>query len=180
MQGIITKYHSEKGYGFIYSKEYEEHIFVHILNVTNASTLSQGQSVSFDIEKTKKGLSAIAVVAGKKQLSSYLLFGIISLFITIFIFTYLYFNSLLNPIIIYLVALNSTTFLLYGYDKFISSREGLRIPEWNLHLLAILGGSPLALASQKIFRHKTIKSSFQLIYWFIVFVQIGVVIAFKG
>jgi uncharacterized membrane protein YsdA (DUF1294 family) len=67
--------------------------------------------------------------------------------------------------------------LLYGYDKFISSGDALRVPEYNLHALALLGGSPAGLLAQKFFRHKSIKGSFQLIYWLIVFGQIALIYA---
>nr|WP_255494606.1 DUF1294 domain-containing protein [Sulfurovum sp. bin170] len=92
---------------------------------------------------------------------------------TIAIFAYL--SQQTNPILAYFIAINITTFLLYGYDKLIASGDRLRVPEWNLHGVAILGGSPAGLISQQLFRHKTIKGSFQLVYWLIVVVQVGVI-----
>ena len=82
----------------------------------------------------------------------------------------------LQTLLAYLLAVNISTFLLYGYDKFISKGERLRVPELNLQALALLGGSPAALLAQKFFRHKTIKQSFQIVYWFTVVIQMGVVI----
>jgi len=172
-KGVVTYYNEDKGYGFINTKEYERDIFVHFSKIKNADELSQGQIVEFNIEESSKGLSAINVIAGDKQKSPYFIFGVISAFITTFIFYILYFYQKLNPILSYLIAINITTFILYGYDKFISTGERLRVPEYNLHALAILGGSPASLSAQKFFRHKTIKSSFQMVYWIIVFIQIG-------
>ena len=174
MQGYVIHFNEEKGYGFIGSDDYEENIFVHITQVKNADELSQGQAVEFDIEKTKKGLAAINVMAGKKQYSPYLIFGLLSLFLSIAIFSYA--SQQMQILIAYLIAINSTTFLLYGYDKFISSGEKLRVPELNLQTLALLGGSPAALIAQKFFRHKTIKGSFQIVYWLIVTLQIGLLL----
>jgi len=174
MQGYIIHFNKEKGYGFIDSDEHEENIFVHISEVTNAETLEQGQEVTFKIEKTAKGLSAILVKAGAKQRSPYLIFGFISLLITLAIFAYA--TQQLQTLLAYLIAVNITTFLLYGYDKFISKGESLRVPELNLQALALLGGSPAALLAQRFFRHKTIKESFQIVYWITVLIQIGVVI----
>ena len=175
MHGKIMNYNPEKGYGFIYSDEYDDNIFVHKSDIRNADELFQGQSVEFQLKETKKGLSAVSVVAGAKQQSPYFIFGLISAIMTVAIFTYLYIYEPIQPIISYLIAINISTFLLYGYDKFISSGKALRVPEWNLHALAILGGSPAGLASQKFFRHKTVKGSFQLVYWLIVVVQVGLV-----
>ena len=173
MQGKIINFDREKGYGFIYSNDYKENIFIHKSEIKNASELFQGQNVEFQIKRTKKGLSAIGLEAGVKQQSPYLLFALISAIITIAIFSYLYVYEHIRPIFSYLIAINFSTFVLYGYDKLISSGEALRIPEWNLHALAILGGSPAGLASQKFFRHKTVKGSFQLVYWIIVVIQVG-------
>lgn len=175
MQGKVIHFNVEKGYGFIFSEEYEEDIFVHKSKLTNATELFQGQSVEFQIKETKRGLSAVSVVAGAKQQSPYVIFGVISLILTVIIFSYLYFYEPIKPILSYIIAINLSTFLLYGYDKLIAGGEKLRIPEWNLHALAIVGGSPAGLASQKFFRHKTLKGSFQLVYWTIVVIQVGLI-----
>ena len=170
MQGYIIHFNEEKAYGFIRSQEQEENIFVHISQVKNAQELSQGQAVTFEIEKTKKGLSAINVLAGKKQRSPYLIFGVISFVFMLLVFAYL--SQKMHILIAYLLSINLATFLLYGYDKLISSGEHLRVPELNLQALSLLGGSPAALMAQKFFRHKTIKGSFQVVYWLIVVLQI--------
>src|SRR4051812_30957114 len=61
----------------------------------------------------------------------------------------------------YLLAINVTTATLYGYDKRAASFGGLRVPECILHAFALLGGTPAAFASQRIFRHKTLKTRFR-------------------
>ena len=177
MQGIVVHYNKEKGYGFIDSEEHDENIFIHYSEIENASKLSQGQSVKFQVKKTSKGLSAINLEAGVKQYSPYLIFGGVSFLTTSVSFALLYQN--IQPILAYFIAINFTTFLLYGYDKFISSGEKLRVPEYNLHALALLGGSPAGLSAQNFFRHKTVKGSFQLIYWLIVVVQIALFYWFR-
>lgn len=176
MKGYIIHFNEEKGYGFIRSKAEEENIFVHITDVQNSDKLSQGQEVTFEIEKTQKGLAAVNVFAGKKQYSPYVIFGTISALFMLLLFLYL--SQKMDLILAYLLSINLTTFLLYGYDKSISSTERLRVPELNLQTFALLGGSPAALLAQKFFRHKTIKGSFQILYWVIVMLQIGLLIIF--
>jgi len=170
MQGIVINYNSEKGYGFIKSSEHEENVFVHIKEVKNRSELEVGQMVEFEMVSQPKGMAAINVIAGAKAKSPYVTFGIASLILTLLLFSLSinYLQSLLG----YLLAMNITTFLLYGYDKLISSTQKLRVPELNLQVLALLGGSPAALMAQKVFRHKTLKNSFQVVYWIIVVLQI--------
>ncbi len=109
----------------------------------------------------------------KRYTSPYLTFGTAALLLTL-MGTLLFIKQELHPIIAYLLGVNLTTFLLYGYDKQISRGDGLRVPEKILHLLALLGGSPAGLFAQKFFHHKTLKGSFQLIYWLTVLLQLGI------
>lgn len=74
------------------------------------------------------------------------------------------------------LAINVVTMAYYGYDKFQARRGGRRIPEVVLHALAILGGSLGAFAGQQLFRHKTVKGSFRIVFWFIVIVQTGLIV----
>ena len=77
----------------------------------------------------------------------------------------------------YLLFINCFTFLTYGYDKRAARKGKWRVRESRMHLLALLGGSPAALAAQKCFRHKTVKRSFQFTYWAIVILQAVVTVA---
>jgi uncharacterized membrane protein YsdA (DUF1294 family) len=56
----------------------------------------------------------------------------------------------------------------YEWDKRRARREGWRVAESTLHLLALLGGWPGALVGQRPFRHKTRKIPFQIVFWLIV------------
>jgi uncharacterized membrane protein YsdA (DUF1294 family) len=60
------------------------------------------------------------------------------------------------------------TFALYGYDKKQARHSGQRTPEKLLHGVELLGGWPGALLAQQVFRHKTRKFSYQLVFWLIV------------
>ncbi len=59
-------------------------------------------------------------------------------------------------------------FALYGYDKKQARHSGQRTPEKLLHGIELLGGWPGALLAQQVFRHKTRKFSYQLLFWLIV------------
>lgn len=60
---------------------------------------------------------------------------------------------------------------LYGYDKRQARAQGQRTPENVLHAVELLGGWPGALVAQQVFRHKTRKLSYQLVFWGIVLVH---------
>jgi uncharacterized membrane protein YsdA (DUF1294 family) len=53
-------------------------------------------------------------------------------------------------------------------DKRKSLTRQWRTPERTLHLLELLGGWPGGLVAQQVFRHKTRKLSYQVIFWSIV------------
>ena len=59
-------------------------------------------------------------------------------------------------------------FIAIYRDKRKSLTRQWRTPERNLHLLELLGGWPGGLIAQQVFRHKTRKFSYQLIFWSIV------------
>jgi uncharacterized membrane protein YsdA (DUF1294 family) len=68
------------------------------------------------------------------------------------------------------------SFGTYGYDKSIAGRDITRVPEVVLHLLTALGGTIGSFAAMQIFRHKTQKKSFQIVFWAIVVIQIIVLV----
>lgn len=60
------------------------------------------------------------------------------------------------------------TFFLYWSDKRKAQSDNWRTPENVLHALELAGGWPGALIAQQVFRHKTRKVSYQLVFWLIV------------
>ena len=63
-EGRVKWFNEKKGFGFI-EKDDGEDIFVHFSAIQDSGfkTLSEGQRVSFDVEKGKKGLAAANVKA---------------------------------------------------------------------------------------------------------------------
>lgn len=69
-------------------------------------------------------------------------------------------------------------FVTYGVDKDAAQRGARRVPENTLHMLALIGGWPGAFAAQQMFRHKTGKVSFQIVFWFTVALNCAAVVLF--
>ena len=63
--------------------------------------------------------------------------------------------------IYYLVAANLAAFVVYGVDKWLARRGGIRVSEKRLLLLAALGGSLGALLGIYVWHHKTLHSKFR-------------------
>lgn len=61
--------------------------------------------------------------------------------------------------------MSAISFSLYGLDKRAATRGGRRTPESRLHFFELLGGWPGALLAQRVFRHKTRKRSFQVMFY---------------
>ncbi|OIQ89742.1 hypothetical protein GALL_283580 [mine drainage metagenome] len=59
---------------------------------------------------------------------------------------------------------SAATFVVYGMDKSLAERGSRRIGEKSLHGLSLIGGWPGACLAQQMFRHKTGKASFQLVF----------------
>jgi len=79
--------------------------------------------------------------------------------------------------VLYVYAILSLlTFAWYGRDKYAARTGNRRTPEKTLHLLALLGGWPGALAAQQLFRHKTRKKPFRLLFWATVLLNCGAVV----
>ena len=72
----------------------------------------------------------------------------------------------------YLIGINAATIVLYGYDKRQAIGNGGRVPELVLHVAALAGGSPGALLAQGVFRHKTKKLRFKVVFVGIVLLQL--------
>ena len=80
------------------------------------------------------------------------------------------YDSLRHPLLVSLIALyliaSVAAFLTYAFDKSASRKPNARrVRERTLHLLGIAGGWPGALLAQRLFRHKSRKRSFQIVFW---------------
>jgi uncharacterized membrane protein YsdA (DUF1294 family) len=78
-----------------------------------------------------------------------------------------------DAIFAWLTAINIVTFVAFGYDKTIASKGVTRVPEAILLGLTLLGGCIGAMLARPLFRHKTQKMSFRLIFWPCVIVSIA-------
>jgi uncharacterized membrane protein YsdA (DUF1294 family) len=71
--------------------------------------------------------------------------------------------------------LSPAAFCAYGWDKWKAEREGRRISEKKLHVLAFSGGWPGAVAGQQWFRHKTLKPVFRTVLLLTALLHVAVV-----
>jgi uncharacterized membrane protein YsdA (DUF1294 family) len=98
--------------------------------------------------KTVAGLAFVALLAG--WLLQALPFGVV---------------------LVYAV-MSDVALFVYAFDKSAAVRGGWRTQEVTLHVVALLGGWPGALLAQDLFRHKSRKVEFQVVFWITVFVNV--------
>ena len=80
-----------------------------------------------------------------------------------------------NIILGYLLAVNITSFLLYGIDKYKAKKGRWRISEATLLTMAAIGGSIGALAGMRLWHHKTMHKKFKYGIPVIIMMQIALV-----
>ena len=199
-KGKIKTWNDEKGFGFIAQEDTKKQIFVHIKSFKNRSDRpKENQSVSFTISKDKQGrrfakdVSRVSDISPKNHKVSkirkrlkknnmqldYKSTHNISFFSIIIILSFLSFlvYSLINGklpllIIILYIIIGIITYIAYSIDKSKAIDQEYRISEKSLLLLSLVGGWLGAIVAQQRFRHKTKKTSFQVIFWITVFVNI--------
>ena len=74
-------------------------------------------------------------------------------------------------IVVVYAMLGSVAFALYAIDKLAAMHGRQRTPESMLHAVALFGGWPGALLAQDLFRHKSRKVRFQVVFWITVFIN---------
>lgn len=87
--------------------------------------------------------------------------------------------SINSILLIYLLAINLIGICIMGYDKLAAVKNLWRIPEKNLFLIAIIGGSIGCLLGMYTFRHKTLHTQFVIGMPVILIIQIALYIWLK-
>lgn len=75
-------------------------------------------------------------------------------------------------LLIYLLTVSISAFIMFGVDKQKAKKHKWRIPEHDLILVSILGGSIGAYLGMKLFRHKTKHKKFTVGIPCIIIIQI--------
>ena len=171
-QGTIETWNDEKGYGFIKSSEGGPKIFVHIKAFTNRNRRPiSSDSVTFETAKDDQGrLNAVKAELdrGKSNRRSGPIGRTPAIFFSLLFLCALayltYIGNIQRYILYWYLGASLFAFIAYAKDKFAARRGRWRTPEGTLHLLGLVGGWPGALIAQETFRHKSRKTSFQVIF----------------
>lgn len=172
MKGTVVKFNNERGFGFVRIASWQDDVFVHISDVQDREPPAIGQEVRFDLERTGKGPRAVNVrIKGKKTPRPLMLYLAPTLVVASVLAGLAMWRLGLHALAAWVVAVNAVTFVYFAYDKSAAKVNIFRVPEPVLHALVLVGGTPAALAARDIFRHKTVKTKFRVIFWIILALQ---------
>lgn len=181
IEGRIRSWKDDKGFGFIVPDAGGDEVFVHISELdAEGRRPAAGDRVSFEPGRDRRGrvcarsvtMAGVPLktrrVAGRPadhpaQWGGATLFAIPA-FLLLMVIAALFWRMPTGWFLLYLV-LSVVTFGLYRLDKTLAGRDGWRVPEPRLHLLALVGGWPGALLAQQFLRHKSVKQSFRRAFW---------------
>ena len=172
-QGKITDWKDDKGFGFITPNDGNQRVFVHIKSFSSRQQRPVGNEiVTYELRHDVKGRPQAERVAfvGKRgapaspsgQNNAPL---ILTAAFLVFVAGSVFAGRL--PIAVaglYMVA-SLVAFIAYALDKSAARNDQWRTQESTLHLFALAGGWPGALAAQRLLRHKSRKHSFQFVFW---------------
>jgi uncharacterized membrane protein YsdA (DUF1294 family)/cold shock CspA family protein len=184
--GRISDWNDDKGYGFVVPHEGGVRAFVHVKAFQSGSRRPlAGDLISYEVASDAKGRTNAARVrfAGqrierprpprrsapipRRALGMLFLLALVGVAV-----------AGLVPLVLaiaYLV-LSALSWLMYWWDKDAAGQGARRTPESTLHFVDLLGGWPGALIAQQQFRHKTVKASFQTVFWLTVLVNLVVAV----
>lgn len=179
-QGQISSWNEEKGFGFIAPVAGGEDVFVHWSAFLRRDQRPKPSDlVVYELAVDGRGrLQATAVAFEGKPLMPpasarrSAVFGpVFSMFILLLVLVATIVGSLPVVVLGIYVAGSAVAFVAYALDKSAAQRGQWRTRESTLHLLALVGGWPGALAAQRLLRHKSSKVHFQVAFWVSVFLN---------
>ncbi|HEY0721851.1 MAG TPA: cold shock and DUF1294 domain-containing protein [Gammaproteobacteria bacterium] len=180
-QGKITNWKDDKGFGFITPNGGGQPVFVHIKSFSNRQRRPvENENVTYGLKTNPNGrpqAESVAFVDERVPSATSFCYGDASFILVIaflvFVAVSVFFGKLPIAILwLYLIA-SVITFLSYAHDKSAARHNQWRMQESTLHLFALVGGWPGALAAQRLLRHKSKKTSFQIVFWFTVLLNGG-------
>lgn len=178
IDGKLSKWNDDRGFGFITPTLGGQEIFVHIKAFKGFSGRPQiGQRLAFEIEigpegkKRAKNVELVRVsrASRRHRVDSPAQWGTASYFaLPAFVLLFVLIQVLWRPpgwvAALYLAA-SAISFLVYAIDKSAAVAGRWRVSEGTLHMLGLIGGWPGAIVAQQVLRHKSNKAEFRSAFW---------------
>lgn len=171
--GRISEWNDDRGFGFVTPNGGGDRAFVHIKAFGRASIRPvAGTLVSYELAKDEKGrlnASGARFVAqqpknqrARRRTGTRTIIG--SLFLILLMLGWLV-GKIPSVVALAYAVMSVAAIVLYGIDKSAARNNRWRTQESTLHVAALIGAWPGALIAQDLFRHKSRKTPFQVVFW---------------
>lgn len=188
LQGKISNWNDDKGFGFVEQNGGGEQAFVHIkafksrFRRPSNSDVIIYELVHEDNNRVKAEniqFTRDTSPLPKKQVNNH---SVLRNYFTLLFVGGLFVSVIVGKLPLMLAGLyiimSLITFVAYALDKSAAKNDRWRTKESTLHLFSFLGGWPGALLAQNKLRHKSSKKEFQRAYQVTVLLNIGMLIGF--
>lgn len=179
-KGLLTAWNDAKGFGFITPEGGGERVFAHIGSYAGRGRPVSNRKVTYSITKDGQGRLRAGrfQYAGAAKLGASMAPGAwVAVAVVLVFFTFLaglfHQRYLPGSILAAYGAVSLVLFVIYWIDKQAAQRGAQRTAEKTLHFFELCCGWPGALMAQQVFRHKTRKGSYQLVFWLAVLANVG-------
>ncbi|SEG68524.1 DUF1294 domain-containing protein [Marinobacterium lutimaris] len=183
LQGKISNWNDEKGFGFVEQNGGGERAFVHIkaFNHRNRRPVD-GDVIIYELERDNKNRYQAKNIkyagernksAKKKSTQTGSLFGIFMAFYFAIISLLIFIGKISLSVLGLYLLMSVVAFIAYAIDKSAAQAGRWRTKESTLHILSLLFGWPGAYFGQEILRHKSIKKEFRTVYFITVILNIA-------
>ncbi|MFZ0487472.1 MAG: cold shock and DUF1294 domain-containing protein [Arenicellales bacterium] len=181
-KGKITSWKDDRGFGFIAPNGGGQQVFVHIKSFANRQRRPAGNEVvTYELRTDARGRAqAERVVFAGERLPPDASSGPSSIPLVlaggflVFVAGAVFAGKLPIAVLGLYCTASVVAFVAYALDKSAARNDRWRTQESTLHLFALVGGWPGALAAQRLLRHKSRKRSFQIVFWGTVVVNCGI------
>ena len=179
-KGSLTAWNDAKGFGFITPEGGGERVFAHISTYAGRGRPDSNRQVVYSVGRDDKGRPRAGrfQYAGAAHIGAGMAPGVwvAGAVVTVFfacLAGLFYLGYLPVAIIAAYGGVSLLSFVVYWIDKRAAKRRAQRMAEKTLHLSELFCGWPGAMMAQQIFRHKTRKGSYQLVFWLAVLANLG-------
>lgn len=173
LHGRITDWKDDKGFGFITPNGGGPRVFVHIKSFSNRQQRPAGNEiVTYELwhaAQCRPQAGNVAFVGKRVPPTAPCGQGNIALLLAVAFLALVAGWAVAGRLPIevagFYLAASLVAFIAYALDKSAARNGQWRTKENTLHLIALAGGWPGALAAQRLLRHKSRKQSFQILFW---------------
>lgn len=172
-QGRITRWKDDQGFGFITPNGGGDSVFVHIKSFSGRQRRPAGNElVTYELRHDARGrpqADSVAFVGERASSPGPSGRGNVPLLFSAAFLAFVVGSVVTGRLSVtvagFYLAASVAAFVAYALDKSAARNDRWRTPESTLHLFALAGGWPGALAAQRLLRHKSSKRSFQAVFW---------------